>query len=59
MKRGFNGAKALKRYLEAQSVPASRILITVVEPAAGVDDPLGHVELILVRSEEAGPPAAK
>jgi outer membrane usher protein len=51
-KLATRGGNALKRYLMGvQQVPGSRVLTRVQLPEAGVQDPLGHIELVLVRLE--------
>lgn len=57
VKRASLGGRALQRYLQAtQFVPGARLALTVVEPLPGLEDPLGHIDLVLVRVEGADAP---
>jgi len=51
-KRAISGAQALRRYLQAaQMVPPKKMAFTVIEPIPGIEDPLGHIELVLAQLE--------
>lgn len=50
VRRAWRGGRLFKRYLQAaQTVPGSRVAVMVIEPDPGEVNPVGHVDLILVR----------
>ena len=52
VKQALRGAQALQRYLKAtQLVPSSRVAAAVLEPQPGLSNPVGHIDLLLVRVE--------